>query len=219
MIALGTHALKLNTLMTSVPSDLSLLHSLCSEVYFDKIEMCHISLLCQLYSNEYGDNSHDLFQDRRDDEPQITEEVFFSEMLPAVRVNVQVLVPELKKHGILLDESIMSSLDTHMDRIDELYYVMYKLGKKENGLQIFYRCLRETQDEFPDHRRVADRLEVIGKNNFIANINSTLITCFNLFIICGMCSKLSLAFTQNRRTGSSITMVVTLTTYVCFITV
>ena len=202
--------------MTSVPSDLSLLHlkySLCSEVYFDKIEMCHISLLCQLYSNEYGDNSHDLFEDRRDDELQITEEVFFSEMLPAVRVNVQVLVPELKKHGILVDESIMSSLDTHMDRIDELYYVMYKLGKKENGLQIFYRCLRETQDEFPDHRRFADRLEVI------ANINSTLITCFNLFIICGMCSKLSLTFTQDRRTGSSITMSVPLTTYVCFITV
>ena len=92
-------------------------------------------------------------------------------MLPAVRVNVQVLVqvlvPELKKHGILLDESIMSSLDTHMGRIDEFHYVMYRLGKKENGLQIFYRCLRETQDEFPDHRRVADRLEVIGKNKVI----------------------------------------------------
>ena len=106
--------------------------------------------------------------------------MFFSKILPKLSVNVEVLVPELKKHGILLDESIMSSLDPP---IDELHYVMYRLGKKENGLQIFYRCLRETQDEFPDHRRVADRLEVIGKNNFIANINSTLITCFNLFII------------------------------------
>ena len=92
-------------------------------------------------------NSHDLFQDRRDDEPQITEEVFFSEMLPISRVNVEVLVPELKKRGILLDDSIMSSLDPHMGRIYELHYVMYRLGKKENGLQIFYRCLRETQDE------------------------------------------------------------------------
>ena len=79
-------------------------------------------------------------------------------MVPIWRVNVEVLVPELKKHGILLDESIMSSLDTHMDRIDEFYYVMYRLGKKENGLQIFYRCLRETQNEYPDHRRVADRI-------------------------------------------------------------
>ena len=113
------------------------------------------------YSNEYGGNSHDLFQDRRDDEPQITEEVFFSKMLPILRV-VEVLVPELKKHGILLDESIVSSLDPHMGRIDEFHYVMYRLGKKENGLQIFYRCLRETQDECPGHRWVADRIESEG---------------------------------------------------------
>ena len=93
--------------------------------------------------------------------------MFFSKILPILRVNVEVLVPELKKHGILLDESIMSSLDTHMDTIDELHYVMYRLGKKENGLQIFYRCLRETQDECPQHRRVANRIEREGMNNFI----------------------------------------------------
>ena len=114
------------------------------------------------YSNEYGDNSHNLFQDRRDDEPQITEEVFFSKMLSLWRVNVEVLVSELKKHGLLLDESIMSSLDPPMGGIDELHYVMYRLGRKENGLQIFYRCLRETQDEYPQHRLVADRIESEG---------------------------------------------------------
>ena len=114
------------------------------------------------YSNEYGDNSHAIFQDRRDDEPQITEVVLFSEILPIQRVNVEVLVPELKEHGILLDESIMSSLMPDMGRIDEFHYVMYRLGKKENGLQIFYRCLRETQDEFPGHRWVADRIESEG---------------------------------------------------------
>ena len=120
------------------------------------------------YSNEYGNNCHDLFQDRRDDEPQITEEVFFSETSPAVRVYVEVLVPVLKKHGILLDESIMSSLGTDMGRVDELHYVMYRLGKKENGLQIFYRCLRETQDECPQHMQVADKIESKGMNNVIA---------------------------------------------------
>ena len=88
--------------------------------------------------------------------------MFFSKTPPAVRVYVEVLVPVLKKHGILLDESIMSSLDPHMGRIDELHYVMYRLGKKENGLQIFYCCLRETQKEFPHHRRVADRIEREG---------------------------------------------------------
>ena len=124
-----------------------------------------VTLVCSVScSNANGNNCHDLFQDRRDDEPQITEEVFFSEILPILRVNVEVLVSELKKHGILLDESIMSSLGTPMGRmgIYELYYVMYRLGKKENGLQIFYRCLRETQDECPQHRRVADRIERKG---------------------------------------------------------
>ena len=115
-----------------------------------------------------GNNCHDLFQDRRDDEPQITEEVFFSKTPPAVRVCVEVLVPVLKKHGILLDESIMSPLlDTGMGLVDELHYVMYRLGKKENGLQIFYRCLRETQGECPRHRRVADRIKRTGKNHYI----------------------------------------------------
>ena len=97
-------------------------------------------------------------------------------MLPIRRVNVEVLVPELKKHGILLDESIMSLLDTDVDIIDEFHYVMYRLGRKENGLQIFYRCLRETQDECPDHRWAADMIEGEGMNNFII---STLFTCFN----------------------------------------
>ena len=84
-------------------------------------------------------------------------------MLPIWRVYVEVLVPELKKHGLLLDESIMSPLlDTGMGLVDELHYVMYRLGKKENGLQIFYRCLRETQDECPDHRLVADRIKRKG---------------------------------------------------------
>ena len=103
-------------------------------------------------------------------------------MLPILMIYVE--VPELKKHGILLDESIMSSLDPHMGRIDELHYVVYRLGRKENGLQIFYRCLRETQDEFPEHRRVADMVERKGKNNFIANIISTLSLVSTLLFFC-----------------------------------
>ena len=89
--------------------------------------------------------------------------MFFSEILPILWVNVEVLVSELKKRGILLDESIMSSLDTNMLIVlDELHYVMYRLGKKENGLQIFYRCLRKTQNECPQHRRAAGMIESEG---------------------------------------------------------
>ena len=136
-------------------------------------------MLVSHYSNEYGVNSNDLFQDRRDDEPQITEEVFFFEMLPILRVNIEVLVPELKKRGILLDESIMPSVVSHIHTIDEFHYVMYRLGKKENGLQIFYRCLRETQDEYPRHRLLADMIEREGMNNFIYKCITILVTCFN----------------------------------------
>ena len=83
-------------------------------------------------------------------------------MLPIWRVYVEVLVPELKKHGIPLDESIVSSLMSHRGRIDGLHYVMYRLDKKENGLQIFYRCLRETQKECLHHGRFADKIESKG---------------------------------------------------------
>ena len=59
----------------------------------------------------------------------------------------------------------MSSLDTRMlIVIDEFHYVMYRLGRKENGLQIFYRCLRETQDKYPDRRRAAVMIGSEGKN-------------------------------------------------------
>ena len=95
-------------------------------------------------------------------------------MLPLWRVNVEDLVPELKEHGILLDESIMSSLDTGMDIIDEFHYVMYRLGKTENGLQIFYRCLRETQDECPQHRCAAVMIGSEGKNIKMQSLVSTL---------------------------------------------
>ena len=83
-------------------------------------------------------------------------------MLPILWVNVEVLVLELKEHGLLLDESIMSPLLPPMDTIDELHYVMYRLGKKESGLQIFYHCLRETQYDYHRHRLAADMIESKG---------------------------------------------------------
>ena len=72
---------------------------------------------------------------------------------------------ELMECGLIQDESslrIMSSLRVSTNTMKKLHYVMYRLGKKENGLQIFYCCLRETQDICPPHRRVADRMETKG---------------------------------------------------------
>ena len=92
-----------------------------------------------------------------DDEPHITEEVFLSCMEDSVLLfydfPVELLIDELIKHNVLDKSSfkIVASLDPPIVAIDRLHYVMYRIGKKENGLQIFYQCLKETQDKAPEH--------------------------------------------------------------------
>ena len=46
--------------------------------------------------------------------------------------------------------------------MDAMHYVMYRLGKKENGLQIFYHCLRKIQYKDPSFRRIVRELEIEG---------------------------------------------------------
>ena len=50
---------------------------------------------------------------------------------------------------------------------DQMHYLMYILGKRENGLQILYHCLKETQHRFPEHRRIVQDLESKGGRNLI----------------------------------------------------
>ena len=45
---------------------------------------------------------------------------------------------------------------------DQMHYLMYILGKRENGLQILYRCLKEMQHIFPEHRMTIEQLERAG---------------------------------------------------------
>ena len=91
-----------------------------------------------------------------DDESHITEEVFFSCMEDSVLLYdfpVELLMDELIKHNVLDESSfkMVASLDPPRVVMDRLHYVMYRIGKKENGLQIFYQCLKETQDKAPEH--------------------------------------------------------------------
>ena len=140
----------------------------CSQTFLTHPQWCHQKVtwlrwraICQ-FCNDWVQN---IFADHRDDEPQITEELFFSSVYVRSGFNVKVIVTELTKCGLIQDESslrIMSSLRVSTDTMKKLHYVMYRLGKKENGLQIFYRCLRETQDICPPHRRVANRMETKG---------------------------------------------------------
>ena len=106
--------------------------------------------------------------DDRPDEPHITEEAFFrgNILLPG-DIKMRILKEPLKKYGILDETSYHVMLSVWGYRmglfyLNQMHYLMYILGKRENGLQILFRCLKETQHRFPDHRRIVQDLESEG---------------------------------------------------------
>ena len=106
--------------------------------------------------------------DDRPDEPRITEEAFFrgNILLPG-EINMRYLEEPLKKYGILDETSfhVLRSVRECRRRLfylDQMHYLMYVLGKRENGLQILFRCLKETQHRVPDHRMIVQELESKG---------------------------------------------------------
>ena len=101
-----------------------------------------------------------------DNEPYITEEIFFSCMWYHGYFTLELMLMEnLKKHEVLDECSfkIVATLGPQRAVINRLHYVMFKIGKKENGLQIFYQCLKETQDRAPDHRDAVEILKIEGE--------------------------------------------------------
>ena len=76
------------------------------------------------------------------------------------------------KHGVLDEASltVMHGLrhetwpfmHGRLPFMDGMGYMMYKLGKKENGLQIFYHCLKEIQDIDPSFMRIVRELKREG---------------------------------------------------------
>ena len=99
-------------------------------------------------------------------EPYITEEIFFSSMWYHEDFTLEFMLMEnLKKHEVLDESSfkMVASLRPPRVVMDRLHYVMYRIGKKENGLQIFYQCLKETQDRAPRHRYAVEILKMEGE--------------------------------------------------------
>ena len=153
------------------------------------------------------------------DEPHITEEMFFSCMEDCnspFDFPMKLLIEELKKHGVIDGSSghIMASLRHPMWAIDKLYYVMYKTGKKENGLQIFYQCLKETQDRVKSHKDAVKIMEVQGQE-----YTDCTISC------CCMSTKTVKSIYQDTSTDSdehagpfisNLLKFMTLTTYLCY---
>ena len=105
------------------------------------------------------------FSDDKRDEPHITEEVLYN-CIGCSRgfVNLHILQSPLREHSDIFRDI---RIDTGMTRMrlghhkHEAQFMLYRL---ENGFQIFYRCLRETQNVCSGHRILADDLERKGKS-------------------------------------------------------
>ena len=89
------------------------------------------------------------------------EEAFFRRAL-YVDIDTRILQKPLVQNGVL-SKTIMQGLRMQYRRRirfpDQMHYLMYILGKNDNGLQILYYCLKETQHRFPEHRKIVERLE------------------------------------------------------------
>ena len=94
------------------------------------------------------------------------EEAFFRRAL-TMEIDTRILQKPLVHYSVLSETSfhnVMQGL-CYMRRMhfpDHMHYLMYILGKRENGLQILYRCLKEMQHIFPEHRMTIEQLERAG---------------------------------------------------------
>ena len=98
--------------------------------------------------------------DDRPDEPHITEEAFFRGGIPLPgEINMRFLHEPLKDYGILDETSFHVMRSVRECRkgllyLDRMHYLMYILGKRENGLQILYYSMKETQHRVPQHMMI-----------------------------------------------------------------
>ena len=86
-----------------------------------------------------------------------------------MEIDTRILQKPLVQYRVLSETSFHISQGLRMQysrRIrftDQMHYLMYILGKRENGLQILYRCLKETQHRVPEHRMIVQGLESEGR--------------------------------------------------------
>ena len=128
--------------------------------------------LCKIYPIYNAVSFHFMrYSDEKQDQPLITEEAFFCWILH-VEINTKVLQKPLVQYSVLSETSfhIMQGLRRQSRRsiirfLDQMHYLMYVVGKRENGLQILYHCLKETQYRFPEHRMIVHYLERNGRRN------------------------------------------------------
>ncbi|CAI8038986.1 hypothetical protein GBAR_LOCUS21701 [Geodia barretti] len=101
-----------------------------------------------------------------DQEPKITEyacDSCISEII--LSINFTILQQQIKMHGIT-DQILLGVLrgierrpKRYRHRKNQIRHMLRRLEKIENGLQIFYCSLKETQDTCPKHAYLVDKLE------------------------------------------------------------
>ena len=87
----------------------------------------------------------------------------------------RILENRLKEYGILDETSfhVLRSVEGYRRVLffpNQMHYLMYILGTRENGLQILHRCLKETQHRFPEHWMIGHYLESKGECNPVQHI-------------------------------------------------
>ena len=81
-------------------------------------------------------------------------------------VNVEGILPQLMKHKIISGPDDMHGVTTGSP-CQKMNFLYSKLCSSRNGFQLFYRCLRESQDDHLGHRDAADKLEETGTSTHV----------------------------------------------------
>ena len=102
------------------------------------------------------------FLGQDDGDPQITRHVFHDCLYKIIKwIDVKAMVPQLMKHRIISGEDDLHRV-TQGSPAQNVINLYSKLGRSKNGFQLFYRCLRESQDEHLGHKDAADVLKQTG---------------------------------------------------------
>ena len=106
-----------------------------------------------------------------DEEPHITEAACLSSALMIGHcVDFEVLEAQFEKCGIMeasLIGAIHDMKHTSLSLTENMVHIwqlLESLDEVENGFQIFYRCLRGTQDDHNQHAAVVAYLEFVGES-------------------------------------------------------
>jgi DNA repair exonuclease SbcCD ATPase subunit len=125
----------------------------------EKLEETNEMLRNRVAELELLQKPPNIVQGQDDGDPQITRHVFHDCFYKINKwIDVKAMVPQLMKHRIISGEDDVHRV-TQGSPAQNVINLYSKLSRSKNGFQIFYRCLRESQDEHLGHKDAADVLK------------------------------------------------------------